>query len=140
MPPVKAAGGINLPVKFSDIYGMRRKMTITIDVDPEAGEITVRDDGGNARTLRSIMLFGGDASRKSFYIFGWGASADAAWAYKQGFAHAVRTGDASFRSFYKQCACHIVQLIAPEIFRREVEAEKVLDRWEDEDRGHGTWQ
>lgn len=42
--------------------------------------------------------------------------------------------------FYKQCACHLVQMIAPESFRREVEAEEVLDRWEDEDRGHGRWQ
>lgn len=115
-------------------------MTITIDVDPEAGEITVRDDAGNTRTLRSIMLFGGDAARKTFYVFGQGASADAAWAYKQGFVHAFRTGDAAWRSFYKQCACHIAQAIAPGIFRREIEAEDLLERWEDEDRGQGTWQ
>ena len=52
-------------------------MTIVIDVDPDAGEITVRDDAGNERQVKSIVVFGGDAEQGILYLFGWGASADA---------------------------------------------------------------
>lgn len=118
---------------------MRRKPVITIEVDPEAKEITVRDDAGNVRPVKSIVVFGGDAEQGVLYLFGWGSAADAAWAYKEGFLHANECGDASFQNFYKQCACHIVQCLCPRAFRREVEAEDVLERWEGEDQEKGSW-
>lgn len=119
---------------------MGRKFTLTVDVDPDAREITIRDGDGNERTLKSVMLFGGDAEKGIFYLFGWGASADAAWAYKQGFLHAFRDGDPCYKNFYKQCACHLAQCLCPDVFRQEAGADEVLDRWGWEDRGEGTWQ
>jgi hypothetical protein len=41
---------------------MKKKLTIRIEVDPDAGEITVKDDAGNKRQLKSIVMFGGDAN------------------------------------------------------------------------------
>ncbi len=117
---------------------MERKFTITIEVDPEAREVSVRDDAGNVRSLKSVMLFGGDAEAGDFYLFGWGASTDAAWAFKQGFLHAEESGDPAYRNFYRQCACHIAQAACPEAFRQEVEAGEVLDRWQAEDRRKST--
>lgn len=119
---------------------MAGKFRITVEVDPDTREITIRDDDGNERTIRSVILLGGDAERGAFYLFGWGSSADAAWAYKQGFLHAFRDGDPSYRNFYKQCACHLVQCLCPDVFRRETEPEEILDRWGWEDRGEGSWQ
>ncbi|GAB4362558.1 MAG: hypothetical protein Kow00128_02370 [Deltaproteobacteria bacterium] len=124
---------------MSDQSYMGRKFTITITVDPEAKEISVRDDAGNERSLRSIMLFGGDAEQGRFYCFGWGSSADAAWAYKEGLRHAMENGDRYYRSFYKQCACQIVQAFDPDAFRREADPWELLDRWEEEGPGRGHW-
>lgn len=117
---------------------MERKFTITIEVDPGTREITIRDDDGNERTLRSAMLFGGDAEAGEYYLFGWGASADAAWAFKQGFLHAEESGDPACRNFYRQCACHIAQVACPEAFRQAVEAGEVIDRWQADDRRKST--
>lgn len=119
---------------------MGRKFHITVEVDPEAREITIRDGGGNERTVKGVVLLGGDAEAGTLYLFGWGSAADAAWAYKQGFLHAHRSGDPSYRSFYKQCACHLAQCLCPDVFRREADPEELLDRWEGEDQGKGTWQ
>lgn len=119
---------------------MERKFHITVEIDPEGREITIRDGDGNEKTVKSVILLGGDAEAGAFYLFGWGSAADAAWAYKQGYLHAHRSGDPSYRSFYKQCACHLAQCLCPDAFRREADPEEVLDRWEGEDRGNGTWQ
>ncbi|NNG46306.1 MAG: hypothetical protein HKM86_04220, partial [Deltaproteobacteria bacterium] len=54
---------------------MKKKLIIRIEVDPDAGEITVEDDAGNKRQLKSIVMFGGDAEQGILYLFGWGASA-----------------------------------------------------------------
>jgi len=132
-PEIKEAGNL------SDTPYMGRKLTITITIDPEAEEITVRDDAGSERVLRSIMLFGGDAERGRFYGFGWGSSADAAWAYKEGLRHAIENDDPYYRSFYKQCACQIVQAFDPDAFRREADPWKLLDRWEEEGPGQDRW-
>jgi hypothetical protein len=118
---------------------MGKKFTITIEVDPDAQEIVVRDEAGKEHPVKSITVFGGDAENGAVYLFGWGASADAAWAYKEGFLYAEESGDASYRSFFKQCACHIAQAINPEAFRRKVEAGELLVRWEGEDQGKGKW-
>jgi len=117
---------------------MERKFTITIEVDPETREITVRDDAGNERSLKSMMIFGGDAETGDVYLFGWGASADAAWAFKQGFLHADELGDPGYRNFYRQCACHLAQATSPDAFRQDAEADEILDRWQAEDRRKST--
>lgn len=123
----------------SDIEDVGKKMTIVIDVDPDAGEITVRDDAGNERQVKSIVVFGGDAEQGILYLFGWGASADAAWAYKEGFLHANDCDDAHMKNFYKQCACHIAQCICPRAFQQEIDADELVNQWETEDQDRGTW-
>ena len=118
---------------------MGKKFIITIEVDPDAQEIVVRDEAGNEHPVKSITVFGGDAENGVLYLFGWGASADAAWAYKEGFLYAEESGDTSYRSFFKQCACHIAQAIDPEAFRQKVEAGELVVRWEGENRDKGKW-
>ena len=116
---------------------MGKKFIITIEVDQDAREIVVKDEAGEEHPVKSIVVFGGDAENGVLYLFGWGASADAAWAYKEGFRYAEESGDPPYRNFFKQCACHIVQAIDPEAFRQKVEAGELLVRWEGEDRGKG---
>lgn len=117
---------------------MERKLTVTIEVDSETREITIRDDAGNERRLRSAIVFGGDAEAGEFYLFAWGASADAAWAFKQGLIHAEESGDPAYRNFYRQCACHIAQAVSPGASAKDADAEEVLERWEAEDRRKST--
>lgn len=112
---------------------MKRKFSITVTVDPETREVTIRDESGTGRTLKSVMLFGGDAEKGAYYLFGWGASADAAWAFRQGFVRAEESGDGGYRNFYRQCACHIAACVAPDAFRREVDPREVLARWSAEE-------
>jgi hypothetical protein len=118
---------------------VKKKLTIRIEVDPDAGEITVEDDAGNKRQLKSIVMFGGDAEQGILYLFGWGASADAAWAYKEGFLHANECDNAHLKNFYKQCACHIAQCLCPRAFHQEIDAEELVEEWEAEDQKQGTW-
>lgn len=124
---------------IADKEDVKKKLAITIEVDPDAGEITVKDDAGNERPVKSIVVFGGDAEQGILYLFGWGASADAAWAYKEGFLHANDCDDAHMKNFYKQCACHLAQCLCPRAFRREIDAEELLGQWEAEDQDLGTW-
>jgi hypothetical protein len=118
---------------------MGRKFIISIEVDPDSKEIVVRDEAGKEHPVKSITVFGGDAGSGILYLFGWGASADAAWAYKEGFLYAEESGDASYRSFFKQCACHIAQAIDPDAFRRKVEAKELEERWDSQDQGFRKW-
>src|SRR3972149_3610954 len=90
---------------------MGEKFIITIEVDQDAREIVVINEAGNEQPVKSIMVFGGDAENGVLYLFGWGASADAAWAYKEGFRYAEESGDPPYRNFFKQCARQIVQAI-----------------------------
>lgn len=118
---------------------MERKLTVTIEVDAETREITIRDDTGNERRLRSAIVFGGDADAGEFYLFAWGGSADAAWAFKQGLLHAEESGDPAYRSFYRQCACHIVQAASPDAFGPpEADAGEILENWQAGDRRKST--
>ena len=118
---------------------MRKKFIIRIEVDPDAQEILITDETGKEHRVKSVTMFGGDTGSGTVYLFGWGASADAAWAYKEGFLYAEESGDASYRSFFKQCACHIAQAIDPGTFRRKVEAEELRERWESEDQRLRKW-
>lgn len=142
IPDDDAVGG-ERPVKGrkrkSDKRDMGKKLTIVIEVDPDGRKVTVRDDAGNERPVKSIVVFGGDAEQGVLYLFGYGASADAAWAYKEGFVLANECQDAHLQNFYRQCACHLAQCICPRAFRREVDAEELLKQWESDDRGQGTW-
>jgi hypothetical protein len=108
---------------------MEKKFAITIEVDPETREIKVRDDAGNERSLKSMMIFGGNAEAGDLYLFGWGASADAAWAFRQGFLHSEESGDPGYRNFYRQCACHFVEAACPDELRPDVDPGEVLERW-----------
>lgn len=124
---------------MDDKKSMKKPFSIKIEVDPDAGEITIRDDAGNERPVKSVVVFGGDAERGILYLFGWGASADAAWAYREGFLHANECDDSHLKNFYRQCACHLAQCLCPDAFRREADAGDLLERWESEDREQGTW-
>ena len=131
--------GVKISLAFADKEAMGRKLTITITVDPEAKEISVRDDSGTERSVQAVVVFGGDAEQGVLYLFGYGASADAAWAYRQGLLHAMETDDPYYKNFYKQCACQIAQALDPRAFRQETDPWTVLDRWKGEDPGRGPW-
>lgn len=105
-------------------------LTLTIEIDEEGRTITVRH-GGQEYMLQSLALFGGDAKNQEVFIKMFGSSADAAWAYAQGYriAHSDEGGPA-LNSFYKQCAAHICKIIDPNAFRNEVTAEEAVNKWE----------
>lgn len=108
--------------------------TILIRIDEQNKTIEVETEEGQTIFLQSLALFGGDAANKEVYIKLMGASADAAWAYGQGFkiAHGA-TGGKSLKNFYKQCAAHVCNIIDPNAFRQEAGALETLNRWECQD-------
>lgn len=105
------------------------KTVITIEVDQENNTVTIKSNG-KEHIFESIALFAGDAKHKEVFIQMFGASADAAWTYAQGFIMAQEDKRSSLCSFYKQCACHIAQAIDPMAFKNEVEADALLNKWE----------
>lgn len=109
-------------------------MKIEIDVDTSKQEIVIKDDAGNERSVKSILIVGGDAASKSFYLFGWGSSADAGWAL----AHSLR---ATADPFYKKVFTHFMQWIATWMGfllheAEQADAEEILKRWDEEDKSN----
>ena len=104
--------------------------TLTIEIDEQTKQIRVVHNG-ESYLLQSLAIFGGDAKNQEVFIKMFGASADAAWAYAQGYriAHSAEGGPA-LNSFYKQCAAHICKIIDPNAFQNEITAEEAVNKWE----------
>lgn len=118
---------------------MIRTLKVEIDEQAKMVHVTEYEDGVevNSYLLESFAAFGGDARNKELFIRMFGASADAAWAYGQGFMISRSpSGGKALKNFYKQSAAHMCQIIDPNAFRNEVGAEEVLNRWEDPDQQH----
>ena len=102
-------------------------MKIEIDVDSSKEEIIIKDDAGNIRSIKSIIICGGDAESGKFYLFGWGSSADAGWSL----AHSIKATD---DPFYKRVFDHFFRWIGLEKERQSDDPEEILKRWEAEDK------
>jgi len=102
---------------------------IIIEIDQDTKIVTIKCDG-KEYIFESVALFAGDAVHKEIFIKMFGTSADAAWSYAQGYKMARGKPGTAFNSFYKQCAAHICQIIDPNIFKNEVDAENLLNKWE----------
>lgn len=103
-----------------------KKHTLTIYIDDEEKTINVvheRDGLQHSVFVQSLAIFGGDAKNQEVFIKMLGASADAAWAYAQGFriSESAEAGP-GMKSFYKQCSAHICQIIDPNAFQIEADA------------------
>ena len=107
-------------------------LKITIEIDEEHNTITIFTDG-KEYIFESVALFAGDAEHKEIFIKMFGASADAAWSYAQGFMLAQKQIGSALSNFYKQCAAHICQAIDPKAFKNEVSADSMLNKWESTD-------
>jgi len=106
------------------------KHEIRIFVDEEAQTVRVEQDGKTI-DLESIAVFGGDARSQEVFIKMFGASADAAWAFGQGFRISRSLdGGKGLKNFYRQSVAHCCQIVDPDAFRNEVGAEEIINRWE----------
>jgi hypothetical protein len=110
------------------------KFKIEIEVDTDKKEIEITDDAGNKKVLQSIIVTGGDAESKTFYLFGWGSSSDAGWALATGFKS---TND----PFYKRVFSHFSEWIATYMGFKKAgnaidspEVLRAIEKWEKEDK------
>jgi hypothetical protein len=114
---------------------MRKRLVITIEIDGDRKEINVRDDAGNSRHLKSILVTGGGFEERSLYLFGWGSCADLGWALAEGFRFSTqspRPADA----FYQRVFAHLARWIAQFhgwAFENPVDPRLVLEKWEAEE-------
>jgi hypothetical protein len=114
---------------------MGKRLTITVEIDGEGKEIIVRDDAGNRRHLKSVLVTGGGFEEGSLYLFGWGSCADLGWALAEGF----RTSGLSPRAsdaFYRRVFAHMARWIAQFhgwALVRPADPQLLLERWEAED-------
>jgi len=105
-------------------------ITITIEVDAAKKDICIKDDAGNEKHLQSVILCGGDATSREFYLFGWGSAADAAWSLANSFR-------ATSDPFYKKVFIHFTQWVAKFLGfdtqqKNYVDGNELADRWEKE--------
>jgi hypothetical protein len=105
------------------------KIKIIIEVDDGNKTVIIEVDG-KEYIFESVALFAGDAKNNKVFIKMFGASADAAWSYAQGFRLAQGQIGTALKSFYKQCAAHIAQIIDPNAFRNEVSVDGITNKWE----------
>ena len=95
--------------------------------DDEGHTISIRGPDGKEHSFSGFILFAGDAFAGADYQAAHGASADAAFAFVQGY------DKPALAAFYKSCALQFMKVLSPEVFRQEVAAEETLARWERED-------
>jgi hypothetical protein len=114
---------------------MSDKRTIIIEISEDERTIIVTNSDGEMFKLESLALFGGDARKQEFFIQMYGASADAAWSYGQGFRIAMAEGSemTALKNFYKQSAAHCCMAIDPDTFRQEAGAEEIINKWTSDD-------
>ena len=114
---------------------MGKRLVITIEIDSDRREISVRDDAGNSRQVKSILVTGGAFEDRSLYLFGWGSCADLGWALAEGFRFSTRSPRPSDR-FYQRVFAHLARWIAqfhgwaPE---HPADPQLLLERWEAEE-------
>jgi hypothetical protein len=114
---------------------MEKKLTITIEVDSDREEILLRDNTGNSRQLKSILVTGGGFEEGAFYLFGWGSCADLGWALANGYRYSKqspRTED----KFYQRVFNHMTRWIAQFhgwALEQPMDPRVLLERWEAED-------
>jgi hypothetical protein len=114
---------------------MEKKLTITIEVDSDREEIILRDNTGNSRQLKSILVTGGGFEEGAFYLFGWGSCADLGWALANGYRYSKqspRTED----KFYLRVFNHMTRWIAQFhgwALEQPMDPRVLLERWEAED-------
>lgn len=109
------------------------KFKVEVEVDTESKTIIVRDDAGNEKYLKSVIVTGGDVASKAFYLFGWGSYADAGWALATGF-------NSSGDPFYQKVFAHFTEWIATfmglKSDHKPIDSPSVLEtleKWEAED-------
>ena len=107
-------------------------MQITIDVDTNKKVISVKDSLGNERELQSVIVCGGDAQSKKFYLFAWGSAADVGWALAHGFKAAEE------EPFYKKVFTHFTQWVMLLLgldtkSKTYIDGKALAEKWEKED-------
>lgn len=124
---------------------MSKKVKIIIEVDPDNEKIFVVDNAGNVVELAGIMVVGGKPKKNlqdddRFYLFDWGSSTAAAWAYGRGYlvAHTNKHPRYnSLKNFYMKCAQEIAKLEKPAITedlmrehreRRTIDFEELIEK------------
>lgn len=136
---------------------MSKKLKITIEVDPDSKKIFVMDNAGNIIEVAGIMVIGGMPKKDlrgedCFYMFDWGSSTAAAWAYGRGYLMAHTSSQPRYnflKNFYKKCAQEIAKIEAPKIAddlvrgyrkRKSLDPEELLEilkGWQREEDGGG---
>ena len=114
---------------------MGKRLTITVEIDGDRKEIIVRDDAGNSRHLKSVLVTGGGFEEGSLYLFGWGSCADLGWALAEGFRYSIQSPRAA-DAFYQRVFAHLARWIARFhgwALAQPVDPRLLLERWEAED-------
>jgi hypothetical protein len=114
---------------------MRKKITITVEVDDSRKEITLQDDTGTKRDLKSILVTGGGCEEGSFYLFGWGSCADLGWTLAEGYRYSRLSSRPQDR-FYRRVFAHLIRWIAQFhgwTLEQSIDPQTLLERWEAED-------
>ena len=114
---------------------MGKNLTITVEIDGDRKGIIVRDDAGNIRHLKSVLVTGGGFEEGSLYLFGWGSCADLGWALAEGF-RASSLSPRAADAFYHRVFAHMARWIAQFhgwALEQPVDPRLLLERWEAED-------
>jgi len=114
---------------------MRKRLTITVEIDGDRKEIIVRDDAGNRRHLKSVLVTGGGFEEGSLYLFGCGSCADLGWALAEGYRYSSQSSRPT-DAFYQRVFAHLARWVAQFhgwALEQPVDPRLLLERWEAED-------
>jgi hypothetical protein len=115
---------------------MSEKFAVTILVDPVEKTITVYDNMGNERPLKSVIVCGGGFEEGAFYQFAWGGSSDLGWALGESFRWARLQRNYEEAKFYRRAWDHALKWICTFLGIRslqEISPEDIVEKWGKED-------
>lgn len=108
--------------------------SLTITIEIEGGNLLakIKDDAGNEKIVNGLCLFGYDArmgDAGDAYTFAWGAPKDAAFAFAEGMARAVATGDPWYAELYRLILLQMCMRTETRPNEKKVTAEEIEQRW-----------
>lgn len=106
---------------------MSKVITLVVSEDEKTIEVT--NSNGEKIQVQGITLFGGDAQLGCALAIGYGCAADAAW------ATAFHRNDPRLCRYF----AHLLAHMDPAIFNRQINAEEILQMWEEEDEEEITY-
>ena len=115
---------------------MKKSIIIKVVVDNGGETITIEDDAGNSKELKSVMVIGGEHEENSLYCFTGGSSSDLGWSLGAMWRYtriSERLEEAHLRKMFNQFMAWCCTFLGIPMCQKSIDPNVLLERWAKED-------